>query len=165
MEGTNYEVSPGKLRLAMRRWASGVTVVSSQYGADRHGMTVSSFTSVSLEPPLVLVSLEIGKRTHRLVKQSGVYAVSILGQSHQRISDLFAGRETDSEDRFADLETYTLRSGAPLLLDSLAGFDCEVVAAHDAGTHTLFIGKVTAVQLGPGGPPLLYYNRAYRRLA
>lgn len=162
MEGASFEVSPNKLRLAMRRWVSGVTIVSAQYNGNRHGMTVSSFTSVSLEPPLVLVSLERGKRTHNLVEKSGAFAVSILGQQHQEISDRFAGRETEVEDRFAGLEVYTLRSGAPLLLEGLAGFDCEVVSAYDAGTHTLFIGQVTAVQLGTDDDPLLYYNRAYR---
>lgn len=149
----------------MRQWATGVTVVSAQYLGRKHGMTVSSFTSLSLEPPLVLVSLEQSTQTHQLVQQAGHFGVTILGQSQREISERFAGHLTEMGDRFQGLETFTLSSGAPLLVQGLAWFDCRVVATYPAGTHTVFIGEVLAVRDEAREPPLLYYNRDYRQIA
>lgn len=148
----------------MRRWATGVTVVSVAHNGDRHGMTVSSFTSLSLDPPLVMVSLENVTRTRQMVLQAGYFGVTILSQEQQQISDLFAGRHTEHQDRFAHVSTYTLTSGSPLLVGGLAGFDCQVVTTHLAGNHTLFVGTVLAVNHEKSGKPLLYYDRDYRIL-
>ena len=161
---TNEKIDSEMLRLAMRQWATGVTIVTSAFKGKQHGMTVSSFTSVSLVPPLVLVSIERVVRTHELVSQSGVFGVSILSEEHQQISDRFAGRESELEDRFKGLQTLTLETGAPLLYDGLANFDCTVVGQHEAGSHSLFIGQVVAVRVGNSGKPLVYYDRQYRRL-
>jgi flavin reductase (DIM6/NTAB) family NADH-FMN oxidoreductase RutF len=157
-------IDPEQLRQAMRQWTTGVTIVSVRLDSIRHGMTVNSFTSVSLTPPLVLVSLERGARTHGLIKQSGYFGVTILGKDQREISDRFAGRQTEYMDRFANLGTYTMVSGAPLLKDGLAGFDCHVVSTYEAGTHTVFIGDVLAVQIGNNSHPLVYYDRDYRGL-
>jgi flavin reductase (DIM6/NTAB) family NADH-FMN oxidoreductase RutF len=160
----NEKIDSEMLRLAMRQWATGVTIVTSALNGKRHGMTVSSFTSVSLVPPMVLVSIERIVRTHQLMSQSGIFGVSILSERHNKISDRFAGRESDADDRFKGLETVTLETGAPLLLDGLANFDCKVVGQHEAGSHSLFIGLVVAVRLGNSGSPLIYYDRQYRQL-
>ena len=159
-------VEPEELRRTMRQWATGVTVVTSFYNDVRHGMTVNSFTSVSLNPPLVLVSLERKTRTHRLVEQAGIFGVTILNQEQQEVSDCFAGRFPEREDRFCNVDTYTLLTGASFISGGLAGIDCRVVMKYEAGTHTLFIGEVVALQLPPAdsGEPLLYYNRTYHRL-
>jgi flavin reductase (DIM6/NTAB) family NADH-FMN oxidoreductase RutF len=148
----------------MRRWATGVTVVSAAHDGVQHGMTVSSFTSISLEPPYVLISLARHARTHGLVARSGEFAVTILSAEQQEISDRFAGRTPDDEDRFAGLPTYTLAGSAPLLVGGLAGMCCKVVVAHDVGTHTLFVGEVVALSAASEGDPLLYYNRTYQEL-
>jgi flavin reductase (DIM6/NTAB) family NADH-FMN oxidoreductase RutF len=161
----DFRVDPEDLRRAMRRWATGVTVVASAHQGVRHGMTVSSFTSVSLLPPLVLVSIEQGARTHDLIVASGAYAVTILGAKQQSISDLFAGRLGEGEDRFLGLETYSLKTGSPLLTSGLAGLDCRVVEALPAGNHTIFVGEVVAAYTGSDtGDPLLYYDRDYREI-
>jgi flavin reductase (DIM6/NTAB) family NADH-FMN oxidoreductase RutF len=149
----------------MRQWATGVTIVTSTYQGVNHGMTVSSFTSVSLEPPLVLVCLEHMARTHDLVQRSGIFGVTILAGHQEEISNRFAGRETENLDRFENLPTFTLATGAPFLQEGLATFDCRVVAAYEAGTHTIFIGDVVASQVGIGDlQPLVYYNRSYYQL-
>ena len=148
----------------MRRWATGVTVVTSRHEGIRHGMTVSSFTSISLIPPRVLVSLQVHARTHELVKQSGIFGVTLLSQDQQDISDRFAGRIPEYEDRFLGLETFNLATGAPILAGAVAGFDCEVLAAYAVGDHTLFIGDVLAVQISQDAHPLIYYNRRYWHL-
>jgi flavin reductase (DIM6/NTAB) family NADH-FMN oxidoreductase RutF len=157
-------VTPEELRHAMRLWTTGVTIVSAQYNNRRHGMTVSSFTSLSLDPPLVLVSLEQITKTHRLVQQAGFFGVTILDESQQDISDRFAGRLTEYTDRFIGLDTFSLVSGAPLLKRGLAWLDCQVVVTYQAGNHTVFIGEALAVKSGEAGQPLLYYDRNYRRM-
>ena len=158
-------VDPEALRMVMRAWATGVTVVATELDGVRHGMTVSSFTSVSLDPPLVLVSLEHATQTHRLLERSGVFSVTLLSNTQQAVSDRFAGRQLDGEDRFAGLETFSLVSGAPLIRGGLAFFDCRVVSTYPAGTHTVFIGEVLAVQGGDqAAEPLLYHDRDYHQL-
>ena len=158
-------VDPEALRMVMRTWATGVTVVAAELDSVRHGMTVSSFTSVSLDPPLVLVSLERGAQTHHLTEQSGYFAVTVLGEGQQAISDRFAGRQTDGEERFAGLDTFTLVSGAPMISGGLSYFDCRVVSTYPSGTHTVFIGEVLAVQGGDeSAAPLLYHDRDYHQL-
>jgi flavin reductase (DIM6/NTAB) family NADH-FMN oxidoreductase RutF len=157
-------VDPLELRLAMRNWATGVTIVSVVYQGVQHGMTVSSFTSVSLNPPTVMISLERISRTHEMLVQSGYFGVTILTNRQQEISDRFAGRETEFSDRFAGLTTFTLASGVPFIEGGLAFFDCRLVASHLSGTNTLFLGEVIAIQPGEQGEPLLYFNRRYNRL-
>jgi flavin reductase (DIM6/NTAB) family NADH-FMN oxidoreductase RutF len=163
-QGDPMTLDPETLRRAMRQWATGVTVVTAQLAGRRHGMTVNAFTSVSLEPPLVLVSLERATRTHGLVERSGVFGITILGEDQLGISERFAGRVSDLSDRFAGLETDTLVSGVPFIRGGLAYLDCRVVERHPAGTHTLFIGEVMAAQSDGEGSPLLYLNREYRKL-
>ena len=158
------KVDAEQLRHTMRQWASGVSIVTACHAEQKHGMTVNSFISVSLEPPRVLVSLEIGRLTHEMVERSGYFGVSILAEQHQEISDRFAGRVSEAGDRFAGLETFNLVSGTPLLVEALAVLDCRVVESHPVGTHTLFIGEVLAVKNAEGGSPLLYFNRDYRTL-
>jgi flavin reductase (DIM6/NTAB) family NADH-FMN oxidoreductase RutF len=157
-------VDPQLLRLAMRQWVTGVTIVTARAKGIQHGMTVSSFTSVSLTPPLVLVSLERGARTYEVVKESQAFGVTILDQAQQEVSNRFAGRETEAVDRFVGIKTFEMETGAPLLEGGLAAFDCRVTFEYPVGTHSLFIGQVVAVQTGSGQGPLVYFDRGYRRI-
>ncbi len=156
---------PEQLRSAMRQWATGVAIVTATHNGISHGMTVSSFTSVSLTPPQVLISLAQNTRTHALVRESKFFGVSLLAQGQQDISDRFAGRMPDDQDRLAGLQTFTLETGVPLLQGGLAHFDCRVIATFTSGTHTIFIGAVLSAQGQPDADPLIYYNRQYRRIA
>lgn len=158
-------VDPETLRNVMRRWAAGVTIVSSAGDGLQHGMTVTSFTSISLDPPLVLVSLEKSTRTHSLVMRAGFFAVSLLRRGQEHISNRFGGWETEYTNRFEGLATRTESTGAPILSDCMAYLDCNVVAAHDAGNHTLFIGEVLRAENLDRGEPLIYFNRKYRCLS
>ena len=159
---------PDSLRDVLRFWTSGVTIVAVKHDGMMHGMTVNSFTSLSLKPALVSISLEKVTRTHGLVQKAGAFAVSILSQDQRALSDRFAGRETEANDRFDGVETFSQETGSPILSEGLAFFDCRVAAMHDAGTHTLFIGEVLAVGLPSpekSQVPLVYFNRNYRRLS
>ncbi len=148
----------------MRRWATGVTLVTARHQGVYHGMTVSSFTSLSLEPPYIMVSLECGARTHDLVRDSQCFGVTVLAEDQRGISNHFATPKTELGHRFDGLETFTLETGAPFILGALAYFDARVVSMHDAGTHTVFIGEVLVTREGDDKPPLLYFNRDYRKI-
>ena len=152
------------LRQAMRFWATGVTIVTAAHAGVQHGMTVTSFTSVSLAPAQVLISLAQNTRTHDLVMRSHHFGISLLDSSQIELSDRFAGRVPDEMDRLSGLETITLVSGTPLLKQSRAQLDCNVVTTIGSGTHTIFIGEVLSAQSVEDGDPLLYFNRNYRKL-
>jgi flavin reductase (DIM6/NTAB) family NADH-FMN oxidoreductase RutF len=152
------------LRQAMRFWVTGVTVATAAHHGVQHGMTVTSFTSLSLTPPQILVSLAQNTRTHDLVTRSRLFGISILSAEQQEISNRFAGRVEDEPDRFNGLETFTLATGAPLIAGGLAHLDCHVVTTLGSGTHTIFIGEVLAAQNAGDGEPLIYFNREYRKL-
>jgi flavin reductase (DIM6/NTAB) family NADH-FMN oxidoreductase RutF len=153
-----------QLRLVMRRWASGVSVVSTRYQGFNHGMTVSSFASVSLDPQLIAVSLMNNSRTHDLVINAGVFGITILSSDQEEISKIFAGQIPESENRYDGLETWTLLTGSPFLKEGLAFLDCKLADVYDYGTNSLLIGKVIATKVRDGGLPLLYFNQHYRVL-
>jgi flavin reductase (DIM6/NTAB) family NADH-FMN oxidoreductase RutF len=153
-----------QLRRLMRLWTSGVTIVTAQAGAEQHGMTVSSFTSVSLTPPLVLISLASSTRTAELVRRGGHFGVTFLAEGQQSIADRFAGRGPDDADRFRGLPLFTLASGVPFIQGGLAFLDCRLSGTHPAGTSTLFIGEVIAARQVKSGKPLVYFDRDYQDL-
>jgi flavin reductase (DIM6/NTAB) family NADH-FMN oxidoreductase RutF len=157
-------LSGEELRVLMRNWATGVTLVTARDGRGPHGMTVSSFTSVSLEPPRILVSLERATRTHAMVEESGAFGVVILEEGQVDLAERFAGRIGDGEDRFAGLDHDLTPGGIPIPRVSLAWFECRVAQAFSAGTHTLFIGEVVGGRQEREAHPLVYFQRDYHRL-
>ncbi len=158
------QVPAESLRQAMRQWTTGVTVVTSRFGGLRHGMTVNSFTSLSLDPPLVSVTLALETRTQRLVEQSGIFGVTILKEDQAEISDRFAGRIPEGNDRFAGFEVFELVSGVPFIQGGLAFLDCKVIHAYAMRSSKQYIGEVVAVQIARDGHPLVYHKRVYHRL-
>lgn len=149
----------------MRRWTTGVTIVTTRRGDAIHGLTVSGFTGVSLDPPLVLVSVGHNQYSHTWLQESDCFAVNFLHADQVDLSDRFAGRAPQVADRFEGVAYRTQVTGAPILEDCLAWFDCHIVAMHTAGDHTLFIGEVVAGDVVLEAEPLTYYNGAYRRLS
>ncbi len=158
-----------KLRQTMRLWATGVTIVSAQHENMQRGMTVSSFTSVTLEPPLILVCLQKDKETADAILASRAFSVSMLGEQHLEISNLFAGfgpEMSPEANRFDGLAVEYAVTGSPILSDAMGWLDCKLHAVYDGSTHHIFVGEVVAAS-GSGEAiqqPLLYYNRAYRQL-
>lgn len=157
-------LTPESLRKAMRNWASGIVIVTARHGDVQHGMTVSSFTSLSLEPPLLSISLYKTSRTHGLVEASGRFAATILSAEQEEISNTFAGRVADTENRFEGLETESLPSGILVISGGLASFDCRVTQKISVGTNTLFIAEVEDIIATEDGAPLLYFNQSYHSL-
>jgi flavin reductase (DIM6/NTAB) family NADH-FMN oxidoreductase RutF len=154
-------LGPEQIRAAMRGWSAGVTVVTAIYEDSMHGMTVNSFTSISLDPAMITISLQASSRTHELVSKSRAFGLTILSEEQAQISDLFAGRTPDVQDRFAGLQTETLVTGSPLIVGGLAWMDCRVAQTLDVGMNTLFIAEVLAARGTGQGQPLIYHNRQY----
>jgi flavin reductase (DIM6/NTAB) family NADH-FMN oxidoreductase RutF len=150
-------------KAVLGRWASGVTIVTSAARERIHGMTVSAFSSVSLDPPLVLVCADKTSITNELIAESGVYAAHILSDDQQALSNKFASKK-DEHRRFEDVDWKTMKTGAPILPGCLAVLDCRVTDGHDAGDHIVYVGYVEAAQYDDEAP-LVYYEGAYRDLA
>ena len=147
----------------LSRWASGVTVVTTRTDDGPSGLTASAFSSVSAEPPLVLVCVNMSSGSCDPIREAGFFAVNILKSDQIDISNRFASSK-DKHLRFAG-ETWTDGPiGAPMLSGSLASLECRVVSEMEQGTHRIYIGEVT--HLVPGeGQPLLYYRGGYRAIA
>ncbi|MDX2160247.1 MAG: flavin reductase family protein [bacterium] len=155
------------MRETLRYWASGVSVVTTQFDDQRGGVTVSAFNSLSVDPPQILVCLNKTVSSMPLIQQSGIFAVNILAAHQLHLSDLFGGRVELAEgaDRFDGLTLKTDVTGAPIFTDCLAYLDCRVKQMIDGDTHWLVIGEVLATAAHNMIPfPLVYYNRKYRAL-
>lgn len=158
------------LRLAMRRWVTGVAIVTSRVEEQTHGMTVNSFTSISLDPPLVSVTMNNETRTFHLVQQSGIFAVTVLSDLQVALAERFAGRGPEPADRMAGLDAFSMVTGAPLIHGGVAYVDCRVVQQYPLRHATLVLGEVVAAQPASKGsegserPPLVYFNRTFTRL-
>lgn len=164
-------VDRNTLRDSLRFWSSGVSVVATVTppDVDSHpyaAMTVSSFTSLSLEPAQILVSLAKQSVTTEAVLQATFFSVSVLAADQLELADRFAGRTglPSTVDRFDGVPTSTAVTGAPILQNALAWFDCHIAAVHDGSTHWIVIGDVLATAHRDDAAPLIYYNRAYATL-
>jgi flavin reductase (DIM6/NTAB) family NADH-FMN oxidoreductase RutF len=154
------------LRNAMRFWASGVTVVTSVSGERRAGVTASSFTSVALEPPSVLVCLQNHIETYRMIAETGVFGVSVLRSDQSKLSAQFAGfvQLPEGADRFYGVDTFQQVTGAPILAHAVAWMDCRLQAIHPVGSSGIIVGEVVAAGHTDGEKPVVYHNRGYYNL-
>jgi flavin reductase (DIM6/NTAB) family NADH-FMN oxidoreductase RutF len=155
-------VDADSFRAALSQFASGITVVTTRDAAGRPlGLTVSAFCSVSLEPPLILVSVDGRSETHAGFQASGVFAASVLAEGQDAVSRLFARA---GPAKFAKLAMVTGERGLLLVPDALAHIECEVRASHPAGDHVLYVGEIVSLAVR-SGRPLVYHRGGYRRLA
>jgi flavin reductase (DIM6/NTAB) family NADH-FMN oxidoreductase RutF len=164
LENLCMTLDPEQLRRAMRAWTTGVAVVTASHDGQQYGMTVNSFTSISLEPPLIAVALKQLTHTHDLVVKSNEFSVTILSSDQQELSDRFAGKMPHIHDRFESLQTETLAIQAPLIKGGMAYFNCRVVNAIPIGENTLFVAEVIAARGEGQGDPLVYHNRVYWKI-
>ncbi|MDB5081608.1 MAG: putative flavin reductase [Chloroflexi bacterium] len=162
--------TPQDFRTTMSHFASGVTVVTTlAKDGTYHGITVSSFTSVSLNPPLVLICIDKNAAAHQILPASGFFCVNFLHEDQVNLSNRFAGR--DPQRSFDDIPLITSATGAPVFAEGLGFVDCRISNTYDGGDHTIFLGEV--IQLGAADPvletgeprsPLIYYKSNYRFL-
>jgi flavin reductase (DIM6/NTAB) family NADH-FMN oxidoreductase RutF len=149
---------------ALSHWTTGVTVVTTRSGERHIGITVSSLTSLSLEPPQILVCVARKLHTHAAILESGVFAVNILSVEQIKWGMRFAGMIPEDGDRFADIEFDTATTGCAILPGVLGWLDCTLRHAYDGDDHTIFVGEVVAAGFQEGAP-LLYFNRHWRQLS
>ena len=158
-------VDKDTFRAALGQWPSGVTVVTTLVDGKWHGMTASSFSSVSAEPPLVSVCLLKGIYTHDLIADSKVFGINILAADQTEVGKVFAGMRPDVDDRFDGVAAHTEQTGVPLFDHALAWLDCRVVHEYDGGDHTIFVGEVLAAATPRIAAPLLYHSRSWGQFA
>ena len=154
-------VDPDLFRSVLGRFASGITIVTARDGEGRdHGMTVSAFCSVSLDPPLVLVCIGHDATMHPLVGSLEHFGINILGSDQEALSRRFASKDIQ---RFEGIGFTRGESGVALLDGVLGWLECRTETRHDAGDHTVLVGRVEAALAGDGRP-LLYYRGGYAQL-
>ena len=153
-------IDDARFRLAMSHFASGVTVVTTSHDGKLFGMTVASFASLSLHPPLVLVCIEHAVKTHDAIAGSGKFGVSILNSKQTDVSNRFASR---AEDKFAGTDVVHGELGVPLIAGAITRLECRVSEKLEGGDHTIFVGEVVDAQTEEG-EPLVYYRSGYREI-
>ena len=153
-------IDDARFRQAMGHFASGVTVVTTASTGELYGMTVSSFSSLSLNPPLVLICIDKSVPSHDMIRDSGRFVVNILEERQEHLSRRFA---TTATDKFKGVAWHSGQLGLPVLDNTLAAIECRLRSALDGGDHTIFIGEVLDAEVREGAP-LLYYRRGYREL-
>lgn len=162
------DAAPGALafRAAMRKLAGAVSVLTVGQGEARTGLTATSVSSLSVEPPTLLVSVNRTASAAAPLLAERAFAVNVLRPHHQDVADRFAGRHgIAGAARYAGADWSRLATGAPVLTDALAVFDCELEDAIERHTHLIIIGRVVASRVTEGADPLLYWAGDYRTLA
>jgi 3-hydroxy-9,10-secoandrosta-1,3,5(10)-triene-9,17-dione monooxygenase reductase component len=151
---------PAAIRTVLGHFATGVAIVTADDAGQPVGMACNSFTSVSLEPQLVLFCAAKSSTTWQRIQAARKWAANILGEDGEEICRLFAEK---GADRFAHMAYSTGRSGAPLLEAAIAYVDCETLEEHDAGDHVIVVGRVIELGYSSDGKPLLFYRGGYGR--
>jgi flavin reductase (DIM6/NTAB) family NADH-FMN oxidoreductase RutF len=151
-------------RHAMGRFASGVTIMTTTAAGRMHGMTVSAFASQSLDPLLILVSVERSTEMHKLVMESRAFAINILGDDAEGTARFFADNARLEGPEFVTGAYHVGVSGAPLLNEAAAVIEATVHSTLEAGDHSVIVGRVTALDVRRDAEPLVYFRSGYRRL-
>ncbi len=154
-----------EFRTALGRFATGVTVVTAKTPTEARGMTANAFSSLSLDPPLVLVCYDNKASSLKMVQDAEKFAINFLSEEQKETSDWFAGKGRDAEDQFADIPHETGENGSPVLTGNVGVLECDLHEELPGGDHTIVIGRVTRVVLEEEvRAPLLFYGSAYRKM-
>lgn len=156
-------IGPDRYREVMGHFATGISVVTAMDGSRPHGITVNAFSSVSLDPALVMVALDRRRYITPIVRAAGRYAVNVLGADQQALSDCFAHAPVSpGREAFCGAAWHAGPTGLPLIDGSIATLECTIVETFSAGDHDLFIGRVDSLeQHDEDAVPLLYFRRRY----
>jgi flavin reductase (DIM6/NTAB) family NADH-FMN oxidoreductase RutF len=152
-----------EFRNALGNFATGITVITAK-GPDGQllGITANSFNSVSLDPPLVLFSLDRGAYSLKAFQASGAFAINVLCEDQQHLSSNFA---RSLAEKWVGVEYETWDTGAPILAGAIAAFECEIHSMYDGGDHIIFVGRVLRLRADPQRRPLLYFRGKYGRMS
>jgi flavin reductase (DIM6/NTAB) family NADH-FMN oxidoreductase RutF len=154
------------LRRMFGNFATGVTVVTCRVGDRKHGITVNSFTSLSLDPPLVLICIDRLAIAWAMIPEAGVFAVNILTEQQRAICDYFAKRlAPDPDDEFSEVPHVAGITGAPVIDGALAVIECRLVQSYPGGDHDIFVGEVIAASVLADERPLIFHRGQFPPLA
>jgi flavin reductase len=157
--------STDEFKEAMRQFASGVTIVTAEHAEELYGITVSAFSSISLDPPIVMVAINNASPLAEMILEAEHYAVHVLSADQQELSSIFAASIPGTE-KYGKITVERGVSGAPTFSGTLAMLECVLDQTLEVGTHTLMFGRVVRSTAQPEpGNPLIYYHRSYRTLA
>ena len=160
-------VNPDSFRQALGRFVTGVTIVTSRYEDEVHGTTMNAFCSVSLNPPLALVSVDKEADSHDLIAAGGIFAVNILADDQEHLSVTLSQKgtnELDAAHKLTGIKYTTRKTGAPILYGIHAFLDCKIINTIDAGDHTIYIGQIEDTGWGEDTLPLIYHRGEYGHL-
>jgi flavin reductase (DIM6/NTAB) family NADH-FMN oxidoreductase RutF len=161
----NDAVTTTSFRDAMRHLPGGVSVITVGHGEERTGFTATSVSSLSIDPPTMLVSLNRGSSSYPTLRRCGAFGVNVLSTRHRAVADRFAGRDgAKGADRYQDAQWATTATGVALLADAIVAFDCEVEELIERHSHAIVIGRVRGMRLHGGASSLVYWRGAYEEL-
>lgn len=147
--------------LAQQKLVNGVTVVSTKLNGRANALAVAWVSRVSYAPPLLMVSIGKTRHSHDMIKESGVFAVNVLGPESKETAKHFGLKSGKKIDKFEGVEYDAKVTGSPILKDCVAWMDCRVVSHHDAGSHTIFIGEILDGEVTGEKPPLIYDKASF----
>lgn len=147
-----------RLREALGSFVTGVTVITTRHGGELHGLTANSFTSVSLDPPLVLFSLSRTADCFDAFEETNAFAVNILRSDQEDLSSRFATKDID---KWSGVAWRPGHGGCPLIDGAIATFECRITARHEGGDHILYVGEVVRFAQYPEGAPLAFFRGRY----
>ena len=154
-------IDDAQFKHAMSHFASGVTIVTAEHDGRPYGLTVASFASLSLHPPLVVVCIEKGVKSHDAIANARAFGVSILASTQADISNRFASK---TEDKFSGTPVRRGELGVPLIEGAICTLECRLTESLPGGDHTIFVGEVVDAQTSDAAP-LVYFRSGYRNLA
>lgn len=157
-------VDPLEFRSIIGHLATGVTVITTAAGEELQGMTANAVTSLSLDPVMILICVDKGSHTHRLLTSSGVFAVNILGEHQEEVSRLFAKRAEPEQGTLRGQKFRLGETGAPILEDCLAFIECRVAEVLTGGDHSIFLGEVVDEGVVNDVKPLLFFRGQYQAI-
>lgn len=157
-------IEPLELRKVMGQFATGVTVITTQSADHLFGFTANSYTSVSLDPPLILFCLHKDSKGCPIFLHNQVFAVNILAADQIDVSNGFATKELSTEDRFGLVNHATATTGSPVLEGVMGWLDCRLSSSIESGDHVIFIGEVVDMNFDADKGPLLYFQGGYREI-
>lgn len=155
-------VSQEDFKKGMQQLAASVTVIATKHKEARYGLTATAVSSVTNDPPTLLVCINKNASAHQVIQDSQQFSVNILGSEHEEISNTFASTKKESEEKFA-VGNWDENNGIPVLKDALASFTCKVSETVNTATHTIFLGVIEGIQIEEK-LPLIYASKGYRTI-
>lgn len=154
------DIDLANFRRTMGSFASGVTVVTSYYEGSSSALTLSAFVSLSYDPPLVLICIDKRTAIGAFIERAGIFAVNVLSEDQERLARCFSSRSQERYECFCHADYDSKVTGAPILKGTVAYADCHVVMTYEGGDHTIYIGRIVALEANDAAP-LLYYRGKY----